>query len=153
MAPKHWMIIWTLRRYLFCQLCVWIYLWWMYQHRFYKPFQNQLSLKYMLTQFAESRSPFFRKSAFHKVVLKMQQYYWGPFVDTLMLQILKNWSSQNLYIKEPSLAGWEVEVLRLSGLSAVLEGVCGSAKTWTYTLSASIQNFIPEMSHLWTEKN
>lgn len=39
----------------------------------------------MLTQFAESRLLCSRKSAYHKVVLKTQQYYQDPFVDTLMM--------------------------------------------------------------------
>lgn len=76
------MIIGSLRRYLFCQLCVWMYLWWMYQPWLCRPLENQLHCQFVLTRFAESRSLRSRKSAIHKVG---PQRYWGAFVDPLML--------------------------------------------------------------------
>ena len=155
MAPKHWMIIWTLRRYLFRQLCVWIYRWWMYQHWFCEPLKNQLNFKYVLTQFAESRSLCSWKSAIHKVVLKTQQYYRGPFVDALMLLFTD--TKELIFTKSIryrtcifQMRGRGID--RLSYIPAVSEGACGSAKTWTYTLSASIQHLIPELSHSWAKK-
>lgn len=130
-----------------------MYLWWMYQPCFCKPWKNQLHCQFVLTQFAESRSLHSRKSAIHKVGLKTPRCYWGAFVDPLMLLFTD--ARELIFTKSIhwgtslcQMRGWAPERLWFTSRKIV----CGSAKAWSCTLSASTGCFLFECPTRGLEK-